>query len=252
MHDYDLPINLHEYDILILDLTNEQKKEYKKEEHISTDTKQKNVVKLTCSYPTTVFDPRPLTSSFLASSVSSIHGRKCLQIVFACKSYDIEYKIVNITNGNTQRFPDEKYNIYSFNNSISLSKSRTGKEVNVCSVRDEISFLLNKHSRDLTYYQTFNHPMRRDSGNKQIPDPTITPLLKNINDEIVSFARLDEHLATFVFPDIKDKANFLREFLKNFCPSIVPELFPYSTQFKWKESRDYFLPNHSTLLIDLL
>ena len=96
LHDYDLPINLHEYDILILDLTNEQKKEYKKEEHISTDTKQKNVVKLTCSYPTTVFDPRPLTSSFLASSVSTIRGRKFLQIIFACQSYDIEYEIVNI------------------------------------------------------------------------------------------------------------------------------------------------------------
>ena len=92
--DYSFPENFHEYDVLILDLTNEPSKEYKPDEHIVRTTRHKSILQLTCSFPTTLFDPRPLTSSFLANSINQIHGRKFLQIVFACESYEIEYEKV--------------------------------------------------------------------------------------------------------------------------------------------------------------
>lgn len=246
--DYTLPVNFHEYDILILDLTNEQKKDYKPDEHVLRDTRRKSIVQLTCSYPTTIFDPRPLTSSFLAGYVNEIHGRKFLQIVFACDSYEVEYEKVQITDDYPQRLANESHSIYSFYNSIPLSGSRTGKEVTLCSVRDDLFNLLTKHSKDLTYEQTFYHPTTWSSEKGNYPDPNFIPLLNNINNEIISFVKFDEQLVTFVFPNFKDKASFLSEFLKNICPSILPELFPFSTQFKWKESQEYFLPNHSTLL----
>jgi len=246
--DYLLPTNFHEYDILILDLTNEQKKEYKSDEHIVRETKRNSIVQLTCSYPTTIFDPRPLTASFLQRDVSEINSRIFIEIVFACENYEIEYETVKITDGCPERLPNERHNIYSFNGSIYLAGSKTGKEVEVCSAREDLFSLLTKHSKDLIYEQTFYHPTTRSSEKGNHPDPNFIPLLTNINNEIVSFAKFDKHLITFVIPNIKDKASFLIEFLKNICPSIVPELFPFSTQFKWKESQEYFLPNHSTLL----
>lgn len=247
--DYSLPVNFHEYDILVLDLTNEQTKEHKPNEHIVRETRRKSILQLTCSFPTTIFDPRPLVSSFLATSVSEIHGRKFLQVVFACESYEVEYEKVQITDDYPQRLANERHNIYSFSGSIYLGEPRTGKEVTVCNVRDDLFALLAKHSKDLTYEQTFYHPTKWNSeANKQIPDSSVTPLYKNINNEIVSYAKVDEHLVTIVLPNIKDKASFLQEFFKSIAPSLLPELFPYSTQFKWKESLEYFLPNHSNLL----
>ena len=52
----------------------------------------------------------------------------------------------------------------------------------------------------------------------------------------------------FLFPQIKNKKLFLLEFLENFAPSIVPEVFPYSTRFNWLNDKDYWLPNHSKLI----
>lgn len=247
--DYSLPVNFHEYDILVLDLTNEQTKEYEPSEHVVRETRRKSILQLTCSFPTTIFDPRPLTSSFLSNSVSQVHGRKFLQIVFACESYEVEYEKVQITDDYPQRLANERHSIYSFSGDIYLADSRTGKEVTVCNVRDDLFAFLTKHCKDLTYEQTFYHPAKWNSeGIKQVPDSSVVPLLKNINNEIVSYAKIDEHLVTFVFPNIKDKASFLQEFFKSIAPSLLPELFPYSTQFKWKESPEYFLPNHSNLL----
>jgi hypothetical protein len=246
--DYTLPLNFHEYDVLILDLNNEQKKEYKHDDHVIGDTKRKSIVQLTCSYPTTIFDPRPLTSSFLARKVNEIHGRKFLQIVFACDSYEVEYEKVEITDAYPQRLANERHNIYNFYDSIPLSDSRTGKEVTVFSVSEDLFSLLTKHSKDLIYEQTFYHPTTWSSEKGNYPNPDFIPLMKNMNNEIVSFVLFSEQLVTFVFPNIKDKASFLSEFLKNVCPRILPELFPFSTQFKWKESQEYFLPNHSALL----
>lgn len=248
--DYSFPVNFHEYDILVLDLTNEQTKEYKPDEHIVRETRQKSILQLTCSFPTTVFDPRPMTSSFLANSVNEVHGRKFLQIVFACESYEIEYEKEQITDDYPQRLSNERHNIYSFYGGIPLSEARTGNEVAVCSVRDDLFTLLTKHSNDLIYEQTFYHPTIYSSEKGNYLDPGFIPLLNNINNEIVSFIKFDTLLVTFVFPNIKDKAGFVKEFLRSIAPSILPELFPYSTQFKWKESHEYFLPNHSTLLTE--
>lgn len=246
--DYSLPINFHEYDILILDLTNEQKKEYEPSEHLNRDTRRKRIVQLICSFPTTIFDPRPLTSSFIAGYVNEIHGRKFLQIVFACESYEIEYEKVQITDNYPQRLANEKHGIYSFYNDIPLSEPKTGKEVSVCSIRDDLSSLLLKHLSNLIYEQTFYHPTKYSSEKGNHPDPNYIPLLHNINNEIVSFAKFEEGLITFVFPNLNDKASFLIDFLKNISPALLPELFPFSTQFKWKESFEYFLPNHFNLL----
>ena len=55
---YDFPDNFHEYDILILDLTNENRTDYDRFQLKITDTKSNSIYRLVCSYPTTIFDPR--------------------------------------------------------------------------------------------------------------------------------------------------------------------------------------------------
>jgi hypothetical protein len=247
--DYSLPVNFHEFDILILDLTNEKTVDYKEEDHKMQDTRRKSVLKLVCSYPTTLFDQRPLVSSFLLSNINQITSRDFLQIVFACENYNIEYEMIKITDDYPERQPGAKHNIYSFWNGIPLSDVRTGKDVTVYDdIRSDMFSLLSKHTKNLTYSQTFYHPTKYTKEEGNIPDPLFTPLLKNINNEIVAFAKFTNHLITVVLPNIENKGGFLSDFLKNIGPSLFPEIFPYSTQFKWKESSEYYLPNQSKLI----
>ncbi|MDB5283522.1 MAG: hypothetical protein JWO06_2597 [Bacteroidota bacterium] len=247
--DYDFPENFHEFDMLILDLTNEVKKEFKPVVPGERKTSSRSMFYLACSYPSTLFDPRPLSSSLLAQKITEVQNRKFIEIIFAAEQYDIEYEIVEISDGYSKNHPNEKKALYSFNPWLPLSSKRVGKEVTICSIPDELLNLLKKHVADLRYEQTFSHPTEWDKEKGQsVFIPSLVPFLKNVNDEIVSFVQQRGNYISFVFPNIKNKEKFLSDFLKNILPGLYPEMFPFSTQFKWIENPEYFVPNHAKLL----
>ncbi len=247
--DFNFPVNFHEFDILILDLTNEIKKEFKP---LSTDdrkSRKQTIVSLVCRYPANLFDPRPLSASLLGTRIGEVQNRKFIQIVFASDNYDIDYEFIEISDGYPKSHPIEKYSIYSFNSQIPLSQPRIGKEVSICSIRDDIFNLLKKHSSDLNYEQTFHHPTEWNNEKEQyVPSTKFLPLIKNINEEIVSFIQVLGNHITLVLPNIKDKKEFTSELLKSILPSQYPDVFPFSTQFKWIESPDYYTPNQQALI----
>lgn len=248
--DYDFPENLHEYDILILDLTNVSTKEFKPLEVGERQIKNKKIFTLISSYPATIFDPRPLSSSILGKSIREVRKKKFIQIVFASEQYEIEYEVLEISNDYPQNHPSENHQLYDFSN-LPLSELRKGTEASVFTMREDVYQFLNKHLLGLTYEQTFSHPYVWDSQEKKnIPSKYIFPLMKNLNDEIISLAQYEGDFITFVFPNIKNKKDFLTEFLKNILPSIFPEVFPFSTQFTWVASSEYYLPNHQDLLFE--
>ena len=248
--DYDFPVNFHEYDILILDLTNEIKKDFEPVAVTDRQTRSQIILSLKCSFPTTVFDPRPLTSSILGKRVREVKNRKFIQIVFASEQYEVDYEVEEITNDFPRRLPNEKHHLYDFNY-LPLATARTGSEASILKIKEDISQLINKHINDLTYEQTFHHPMVWNSKEgKNVLSEDIFPLMKNINDEIISLIQFDGNFITFVFPNFKNKKDFLTDFLKNILPSIYPEVFPFSTQFKWIENSEYNLPNHKELLAE--
>jgi hypothetical protein len=249
--DNDFPENFHEYDILILDLTNEIKKDFSLVTIGERKTKSKKLFSLICSYPTTIFDPRPLSASFLGQKIREVKNRKFIQIVFASEQYEVEYEVLEIDDDYPKRHPNEKHQLYDFNH-LPISNSRIGSEVTVLKVRDDLQNLLRKHLDGLTYEQTFYHPTVWSSkDSKNIPSEDFVPFMTNVNDEIISFVQFDSSFITFVFPNFKRKNDFLSDFLKNILPSIYPDAFPYSTQFKWVESPDYHLPNHRELQLEL-
>lgn len=245
--DYDFPINFHEYDILILDLTNEVRKDFKPVEITDRQTRSQKILSLICRFPTTIFDPRPLTSSILGQRVREVKNRKFIQIVFASQQYEVEYEVVEISNEYPQRLPNEKHQLYDFDY-LPLGTARTGTEASILKVEDDIYQLLNKHINELTYEQTFHHPTVWNSKKGKVLSEDVIPFMVNINDEIISLVQFAGNFITFVFPNFKNKQHFLTDFLKNILPSYYPEVFPYSTQFKWIQNSEYNLPNHKELL----
>lgn len=246
--DYDFPANFHEYDILVLDLTNPSTSEFKQLIPEQRQIRVKKMLTLICSYPTTIFDPRPLSSSILGKRIREVQNRKFIQIVFASEQYEIEYDVLEISGEHSQKLPSENHQLYEFNN-LPLSEKRKGREVSIFKIREDVYQLLNKHLSGLTYEQTFSHPTVWDAKErKTIPNENVFPLMKNVNEEIISLVQTDGNFITFVFPNIKNKKDFLTEFIKNILPTIYPEVFPFSTQFNWVENSDYYLPNHKALL----
>jgi hypothetical protein len=247
--DYDFPENFQEYDILVLDLTNEIKKEFKALSVDEKKTRGHSSFFLSCSFPTNIFDPRPLSASFLANKINEVGDRKFIQVVFASQKYEVDYEIVEITAGYPERHPNEKHSLYGFNPGLPISESRYGTEVSVCSVREDIYNLVKKYIAGITYEQTFHHPTEwvKEKGSS-VPVASLFPLIRNINQEIISFVQTNKNFITFVFPNIQDKSAFLSDFFKNVLPALYPDVFPFSTQFKWIEHPEYYIPNLQQLL----
>lgn len=245
--DYDFPPNLHEYDMVILDLNNFETVDYKPEDHIRSNHTGKSALTLLSSYPETIFDQRPLSSVILNKRLNQIGERKHIIIAFTSSSYDIEYETVKITESYAERQGTEKHNIYGFSGYTPLSESKYGKEMTICNIREDLKHLLQINIPETIYNQTFNHPTKWDNG-KYMPDPKFVPLIKNSSNDIVSISEFRENSIIFYFPQIEKKDDFLDTFLTKIAPDILPEIFPFSTTFSWKGEEEYWLPNHKRLL----
>lgn len=245
--NFDFPENLHEYDIFILDLDNFKTVDYKAEEHIRNNHTGKNALSLLSSYPETIFDPRPLSSFILNHRLNHIGDRKHLIIVFTTSSYDIEYETVKITERYAERQGTQRHHIYEFAGFTPLSESKTGKEMTVCNIREDLKKLFEANLSKTIYNQTFHHPANWDN-NERVPDPSYVPLIKNSSGDIVSIGEFKENSTILYLPQIENKIEFLNTFLTRIAPDILPELFPFSTSFNWKNDSEYWLPRHKSLL----
>jgi hypothetical protein len=245
--NYNFPKNLHEYDIVIIDLGNFETKEYKPEEYIRASHTGKSLISLLCSYPETLFDPRPMSSSILRDVFDQITNRKLVVLAFSSQSYEVEYQPIKITGDGYAEMPEiVEHDIYSFWN-VPTSTIKYGKELITQDVTKDFKTLLEKYREGSVYNQTFYHPKRfTNEGN--VNDESYLPLFKNMSGEIVSYLQITETVDLMLFPQLKDKGNFLQDFLTKIAPSFYPSLFPFSTTFNWKKEKDYWLPRYSELL----
>lgn len=243
--DYAIPDNFHEFDMLIVDLLNESIKEYESEPKLTRKTRDRSTVELICKYPTTTFDPRPLAASILSQGIKQVSKRPFIQIVFACEQYFIDYEFVEITGEYPKSFPIERRYIYDFMTRVPLSNSIYGTEINICDDTGDFKSTLEKYLKNSVYEQTFNVPrnLRDDDQNTRF-----VPLLKDINDDVVSYLSFENNLITIVLPNFKKKGLLLNDLIAHILPAIAPSVFPNSTEFRWLRSDDYFLPNQVNIL----
>jgi len=246
--NYYFPPNLHEYDVIIIDLDNLKTIDYKPEEHKRETYTGKCSTYFISAYPETLFDPRPYASYILRDKINKIKDRKYLVLAFSSEAYDVDYEFVYITEGIEEREKVQRYNTYSFWNSVPIAEPKVGKETYVNSkINSEFRSILEKYKADSFYNQTFKHPIRWEN-NKKIEDEKYLPLMINMSGDIISYMESNENENLIILPQLKDKSNFLIEFLSKIAPSFYPELFPYSTTFSWKEQKEYWLPGYSKLL----
>jgi hypothetical protein len=245
--NYYFPPNLHEYDVIIIDLDNSKTIDYQPEEHIKETYSGKCSVYFLSTYPETLFDPRPYASYILRGETKKINNRKYLILAFSSEAHNVDYEFIYITEGITEREKVQTYNIYSFWKFVPIAESKYGKEIYVSKIGGEFQSILEKYKTDSFYNQTFKHPITWEDD-EEVKDEKYLPLMTNMNGDIISYIERNENDNLIILPQLKDKSNFLIEFLSKIAPSFYPELFPYLTTFSWKEQKEYWLPGYSKLL----
>lgn len=245
----DFPANIHEFDIVIVDLNNIEKENYIKGEHIRSKNKTSNNTYLLSKYPQTIFDPRGYSSYLLVNGIKEIMKHDSLLIVIQAENEEIDYTLVEENGDYPKIVGEEKFSIYEFMPMFPYSKNKEGLETNVKINHELLNSFLSKYNDEFHYEITFYHP-EKWNGEKHEKDSNFYPLVTNRDDEIISFANFHDNTGLFLFPIMKRKADFLLEFLENIAPDILPKIFPYSSKNLWVNDNHYYLPNHEKLLTE--
>lgn len=244
-HDY--PSNLHEFDIVMMDMTVEKSVDFDAKLHSLTNTSGNKAYALLSVYPEQVFDPRPFSINIVSKEINELAGKKAIIIAFCGSAISSEYQFVEITAYGASVTDRKSYTNHSFYNGFSGSKNRHGRKVALPEKESKLSPLLNQYLDGIEYRSVFNHPDVWAEGKYQ-KDANFIPLLLNERGEIVSYAHLQNESLVLVFPDIDDKARFVASLLKTYLPEIMPDIFPFHGEFGWLESEEYLLPGESKLL----
>lgn len=249
--NHDFPPNLHEFNILVVNLQNVETIPYDPSDHEHTYVKGEETVAIRSSYPQTIFDPRPFSGAILASKLSAFIDKAAIIIVFAIGKEEVSYEFVQITKRGIQSTHESTYNTYSFMEGLRFpySANVVGKQTRLASgISTDFRRLMTGHNEEASYYVTFYHDTEWDSQQqRQVNRSTFVPLMLSSDNRIISYADYDQKTSIFVFPNIKGKGELLVELFETVLPADFPELFPYSTRFAWLAEARYQLPNEEAL-----
>ncbi|MBZ5859432.1 hypothetical protein [Flavihumibacter profundi] len=246
--NYEFPENLHEYDIVIIDLNNFNTKNYFWSENTKESHAQNHANYFVSRYPQTLFDPRPFGAAVLKMELDKMQGKKHIIICFGSDDYTIDYETVSVIGSNESNGENYTINIYSFSDAIQLGKKMYGEEVVILNeFNADLYSLLERNKNGIKYHQTFKIPMTFNGFESKV-DQSFSPLITNTKNEIISFVKKDNYFSLYVFPQISSQDDFLKSFLQQIAPSIHPEIFPYATKYNWKKEPIYWLPNHKELV----
>ncbi len=91
------------------------------------------------------------------------------------------------------------------------------------------------------YKVIFHLPYIWDSASqKSIRDPEFIPLLKNQDDEVISYIGYSKNSGyELLLPVCDKKDELIDELLTSYLPEILPEIFPESKEFEWIKDKEF-------------
>lgn len=230
----ELPANLHEHDIVILDLLDCESIDYDENEHVHLGTKEPKQVYFVCEYPQTIFDPRPLVSNHLAKDIEEIQTKESIIIIFSSERESIDYHPVAILPHGFKRGEGITFDNYSWWSGVPSTQNKKGYQTSIISdfTGSTLGDILQKYNEQFFYEITFQHPtVWNQTEAVRKPDERFIPLIVNSSNEIVAFIAVEESSVLFVFPQLENKTAFLLDLLQHYLPGIKPALFPFNTKF---------------------
>lgn len=244
LSDMDVPPNVHEYDMVIVDLSNEEYINFDEKDHVRQSSKSQNDMFIYCRKPQDLLDPRPFNAKMLDRLLQPCFKKEFLLIVFQNENIELKYELIDKT---TREYSEEKAYLYGFISNLPYTQNKYGNKTEVVCANKELKNFLNKYNKEFEYSNVFDSPTVWNGVLDSI-DPNFDMLLSNSSGEIVSYTYKKDNALTIMFPMLEDNSIFLVDFLQTIAPSLSPNLFPSTSQRGWLDNEDYYLPNHKDLL----
>ncbi|MDV3776949.1 hypothetical protein CMU25_09400 [Elizabethkingia anophelis] len=244
LSDMNVPSNVHEYDIVIVDLSNEEYIDFDEKDHIRRSNKSQNDMFIYCRKPQDLLDPRPFNAKMLNRLLQPCFKKEFLLIVFQNENIELKYELIDKA---SNKFKEERGDLYNFIPNLPYMENKCGNKTEVVSTDKEIKNFFNRYNKDFQYFNVFDPPTVWNGVLNSI-EPNFDTLLTNSSGEIVSYTYKKDNALTVMFPMLEDNSIFLVDFLQTIAPSLSPSLFPSTSQRGWLDNEDYYLPNHKGLL----
>lgn len=246
--NYDYPSNLHEFDVVMLDMTNSTTEKFDPSQHNLENTTGAKARAILSQYPEQIFDPRPISVNIIAREINELISKKSILIAFCGSENNAEYQFVEITSRGYHIAESSSRSNFTFYKDFPPHGKRHGKKVALPEGGSKFLPLFEKHLNGIEYSTIFSHPtVWKD--NKRSKVENFIPLLLNERKEILSYAHFVNKSLVLVFPDIKEKVSFVSDLFKTYLPDIMPDIFPFHGEFGWLENGEYLLPGESELLL---
>lgn len=244
--NYSTPKNLHEFDILVFDMANNNTEVFYEEDHGFNDVTGQSAYALLSSFPEKIFNPKPYVIDILSNTINDLLKKESVIIIFAGKKEKVNYQIVNITSRGYSLEQQLEIENTCFYNDFPGSYNKFGNKFRLSENKTAISDFLFSNLDECTYELVFFHPKKWENG-QSIEDSSFVPLLLNDSGDIVSYIHIYPEGAVLVFPQIKDKNKFLLELFNVYLTELFPKIFPFHGQFSWLDNGSYPLPGEIEL-----
>lgn len=241
--DLNIPDNLHEYSVIIEDLS--AHRETITYDYTKNDVKGKfydaedNFRCLCLKRPQNIFDPVPLGAAFIDNSLKYKEDF-LIKILFQAKRYEVGYYQMNSNYYREDVFG--RFSNYQYVNNFTLN-AKCGDCVIVANNKLAKTLFAGLVDQ-ISYVQTYFHSYHYDTdGITRINNKNFLPLLTNGQGEIISYAYYEENKCiTIMFPILQDKRLLLERLFKDFLYQNFSELFPLQKENSWITKQEYELP----------
>ena len=245
---FEFPENLHEYDVLLIDLGNKTIIDYDTQVQDDIIRRGTNLKVLVCRHPQNQFDPRPLSSSILKYRIWETN-KNMIIVIFASNDYEEKYHIADDIS-ELDHTTDQTYKLCDIIWGVN-SEAHSGTKVSFCDELKNSNFcdIISKYTSDLRYESAFDMPTQYDDQEKKnIILSNYFPILQSNVGEIVSFAAQYDNKMFYILPHFNLKGKLIVDLMDNYFPATHPDLFPESTLNAWLDNEVYNVPKHKTLL----
>lgn len=237
--DIDIPINLHEYHVIIHDMGTPRLKEYNAEEHEVKEISSSDSRHIECYYPVNTLDLQPLGLNILRSRFREECGYKRIEVIFVGSENIVTYQSNDVT-GYHHQTEGTYSNIECWN--FVNGKEKFGIRVK-CVDNEASKALYEGRTNNAKYYRVFFLPEKYDEE-VRVVDERFLSLLNNDEGECVSYVYKDsEDYAMFVLPQVDDKVGLLKDLFEKVIFRYFSDFFPDIEARNWITDENYLMPD---------
>jgi len=246
--NYEIPSNLHEYDIFIIDLKERGCLPYLAVEHEKKSIIDKNNAwYIRLESPENLFNPIPYGANVLSAKLKEKVDKVPLIIIFQGKKETVKYRCINVVDYSCE---DSSYmSNYEYIKNFREEHPCCGTQIHIADRKLANTIFSKFVDAKMSYEQTFIHPIVwNEEHQKSELSADFLPLLVNNNEEIVSYLYYDKENFEMVLPQVSQKQALLEHIFNVLLYKHFSNYFPTILEKQWINNASYLLPNIANLL----